>query len=103
MRVIYHEAFGGEENWGAAIWSTNRVRNGIVYDFVIKYGNPTSVETGKVQSLSIRVMNSVITVEGDENFELYTIAGQRINNKQTLQSGVYIVKSGSTVEKVMVR
>ncbi len=101
MRVVYNETT--DPNWGVSIWVNNQIRNGIAYDFSIKYGNPTSVQTQKDQSLSIRVMNSVITVIGDENFELYTIAGQRISNKQILQSGVYIVKSGSNIEKVMIK
>ncbi len=104
MRVVYHEAYGGEDNWGTVIWSDNRVRNGIVYDFTLLYGdNPIlSAESNAVKPLAVRVMNSVITVEGDENFELYSIAGQRLNNKQSLKSGVYIVKSGARIEKVMV-
>ena len=101
MRVVYHETT--EANWETTIWLNNKVRGGIVYDFTIKYGNPTSVESVTRKPLSVRVVNSIVTIEGDENFELYNIAGQRLNNKQALKSGVYIVKSKSTIEKVFVK
>ena len=38
-----------------------------------------------------------------EKFEIYNTIGQRINKNTELQSGVYIVKCGNTIEKVIVK
>lgn len=103
MRVVYHDAISGED-WGVAIWSDSRVRNGIVYDFTLLYGdNPIlKTEHNAVKPLSVRVINSVVTIENNNDFELYSLAGQRLDNKQSLKSGVYIVKAGASIEKVIV-
>ena len=37
-----------------------------------------------------------ITVEGADNFELYSVAGQKLNLNSTLQKGVYLVKVKSS-------
>ncbi len=51
----------------------------------------------------ISVKNGVITVDGVENFSVFTVAGQRVNANQTLQAGVYVVKVENLVQKVVVK
>jgi len=91
MRVIYHEPASFEDAWGTTIWMNNRIRNGVGYDFEIKYGNPTGTVNPVAEGLVVRVQNSMITVDGHENFELYNITGQRLNTKTQLSTGVYVV------------
>lgn len=103
MRVIYNEPVSGADSWGVSIWTNNRIRNGVGYEFEVKYGNPTGVAAVGGNQLNVRVINSVVTVEGVDSFELYSLTGQRLNNRVAQSSGVYIVKAGSKVQKVLVR
>ncbi len=103
MRVIYHEPVSGGDNWGVSIWSTGKVRNGVAYDFEIKYGAPNAVENTYAPQLKVRVVNSLIVVDGVESFELYNITGQKLQINRPVSTGVYIVKSGDKVQKVFVR
>lgn len=103
MRVIYHEPASFEDSWGTSIWLNNRIRNGVGYEFEIKYGTPTGTVAPAAEGLVVRVQNSVITVDGHENFELYNLTGQRLNTKSQLSTGVYIVKAGAQIQKVMVK
>lgn len=103
MRVIYNEPASFEEAWGTTIWMNNRIRNGVGYEFEIKYGNPTGTVNPVADGLVVRVQNSMITVDGHENFELYNLTGQRLNTRSQLSTGVYIVKAGSKIQKVLVK
>lgn len=51
----------------------------------------------------ITVSNGIITVKGAENFELYSLSGQELNHQQRLNKGVYIVRIGNAVKKVIVK
>ncbi len=51
----------------------------------------------------ISVVNRVITVEGVENFEVFSITGQKQDRKSTLKAGIYIVKVGNVAQKVIVK
>ncbi len=103
MRVVYHEPVSGGDNWGVSIWTTGKIRNGVAYDFEIKYGSPNAVENTYVPQLKVRVVNSVIVVDGIESFELYNITGQKLQTNRPVRTGVYLVKSGDKVQKVFVR
>ena len=103
MRVVYNEPVSGSDNWGLSIWSTGKIRNGVAYDFEIKYGAPNSVDNTYQTKLRVSVVNSHIVVDGVKNFELYNIAGQKLKNDMPVRTGVYLVKSGSNVQKVFVR
>jgi hypothetical protein len=103
MRVVYHEPVAGGDNWGLSIWSTGKIRNGVAYDFEIKYGAPNAVESTYAPKLKVRVVNSLIVVDGVESFELYNITGQKLQINRPVSTGVYIVKSGDKVQKVFVR
>lgn len=52
---------------------------------------------------TIRTVSNVITVDGADNFELYTISGQQLNKLQPVRSGLYIVKVDNQSFKVNVR
>ncbi|MBN2766162.1 MAG: hypothetical protein JXR27_07275, partial [Paludibacteraceae bacterium] len=61
------------------------------------------VESTYIPQLRVRVVNSVIVVDGVENFELYNIAGQKLRSDLPVRTGVYLVKAGTKVQKVFVR
>lgn len=103
MRVVYNEPTSGSDNWGLSIWSNRKIRNGVAYDFEIKYGAPTNVENTYQTQLSVRVVNSRIFVDGVDKFELYNIAGQKLRSDLPVNTGVYLVKSGGKAQKVFVR
>ncbi len=51
----------------------------------------------------ISVVNRVITVDGVEEFEVFSITGQKQDRKSTLKAGIYIVKVGNVAQKVIVK
>ena len=52
---------------------------------------------------TIRTVNNVITVDGVENFDVFSISGQKLNKLQSVRSGLYIVKIGNQSFKVNVQ
>lgn len=103
MRVIYHEPVSATDNWGKNIWTSYQIRNGVAYDFIIKYGTPSAVVNPVQTHFTARVLNSLIVVEGVDNYEIFNISGQKLRSDRALSTGVYFVKSGNEVQKVMVR
>lgn len=63
----------------------------------------TNVANTPLSSLAITVSNGIINVAGADSFEVYSIAGQRINTTQPLLKGIYIVKTATTTQKVLVK
>ena len=51
----------------------------------------------------IRLANGIVKVDGAENFEVYSVTGQKQNTKTSLKSGVYIVKINDYTQKVIVK
>ena len=51
----------------------------------------------------ISTVNRTITVEGVNNFEVYSVTGQKQNRERALQSGVYLVKINDFTQKVIVK
>ena len=103
MRVVYHEPTSATADWGTSIWSKSEIRNGVAYDFTIKYGTPNSVNRPSASNLKVYVVNNRIHVSGVENFELYNINGQRLDSKKSVEAGVYLVKAANDVQKVIVK
>ena len=78
----------------ASTWSTFRVS---------PYSSTGVNKNNDASALSVRISNRVISVDGIDNFEVYSISGQQMNHKAALQNGVYIVKAGEAVQKVLVK
>lgn len=68
----------------------------------------TAVTTGNTNTAHnaqyiIRTNNKVITVDGVENFEVFSISGQKQNKTQALENGIYIVRIQNQAFKVNVK
>lgn len=63
----------------------------------------TGVNSANADKYQITVSNGIIAVAGAENFEVYSISGQRVNAKQALQNGIYVVKVKDHTQKVVVK
>ena len=77
---------------------------GSVYNYVLNILDNT---TGNVNNTAntqyiIRTANRMITVDGIDNFDVFSISGQRINKMQPVQTGIYIVKINNHSFKVNV-
>ena len=66
-------------------------------------GETTDVKNLLPFTNKIRTANGIITIDGVENFEVYSITGQKQNHKQRLMTGVYIVKVNNSVQKVVLK
>lgn len=66
-------------------------------------GETTDVKNLLPFTNKIRTANGIITIDGVENFEVYSITGQKQNHKQRLVTGVYIVKVNNSVQKVVLK
>ena len=44
---------------------------------------------------------NIITIDGVDNFEVYSATGQKLNRKMRLSTGVYIVRFNDYVQKVV--
>ncbi len=76
------------------------------FDFVKvtnKSGGETALNSVNDVRNSVVVVNGVITVSGVDSFEVYSLAGQKVNANQQLQAGVYIVKTTGFACKVVVK
>ena len=51
----------------------------------------------------IRTINNIITIDGVDNFEVYSATGQKLNRKMRLSTGVYIVRFNDYVQKVVLK
>lgn len=58
LRMIYHEPVTAANDWAVSIWNTNIIRNGIAYDFVVRYGNPTALASTEKQKIVIYMNNN---------------------------------------------
>lgn len=66
------------------------------------YSLTTGTDNTSNTNITIRTTNRVITVDGVDNFEVYSISGQRINPLKAVESGFYIVKIGTKAMKIQV-
>lgn len=73
--------------------------------WLFEFASETPVAVKRIVSdkYLVRTANNRITVDGDENFEVYSILGQRQNIKTQLKAGVYVVKVNNYTQKVVIR
>ena len=76
-----------------------------VFDYAMEttVADATALKNTETQGYRINTLNHTITVEGVNNFEVYSVTGQKQNRERALQSGIYFVKIGDLVQKVMVK
>lgn len=103
LRLIYHEPSAAATDWAVSIWNTNIIRNGIAYDFVVRYGTPTSVSSINPLKVYIFVNNAEITINNatDSQFSVFDVSGKIIKTGRIqsdheivpvkLQQGIYII------------
>lgn len=75
-------------------------------DFELTYkGIPSSIEStsDSSDSIIVYVENGIVKVIGSDNYKLYSVSGQLINNNATLSKGVYIVVVNNNSFKVAVK
>lgn len=81
------------------IWDSNNSNN-----FVANF---TKISTGisniTDNNYAVCINDGVITVKGIDNFEVYSITGQKQNHNSPLQKGAYIVKVKNSSQKVVIR
>ena len=82
----------------------------LAWYFIVEPGSQSnySFTTGNVNTPAsaqyiIRTANKVITVDGVENFEVFSISGQKLNKMQALERGIYIVRIQNQSFKVTVK
>ncbi len=67
-----------------------------------------SIGSVNMADVKVRIENRILYVEGDANVEIYTVTGQLVHKGRTHKfilpaPGVYIVKAGSKVSKLLAR
>jgi hypothetical protein len=53
--------------------------------------------------LNVQVVNRCIYVDGCDDFEVFTLSGTKVASNASQQPGVYIVRSGKSIAKVVVK
>ncbi len=103
LRLIYHEPAAAATDWASSIWSTNTIRNGIAYDFTVRYGSPTAVADQKINKISIYHNNNELHIRNAENsnIKIYDLSGKIQQSEQVktehdvftlnLEKGIYII------------
>ncbi len=66
-------------------------------------GETTGVKNVFPAENKIRTINNIITIDGVDNFEVYSATGQKLNRKARLATGVYIVRFKNYVQKVVLK
>lgn len=76
-----------------------------VFDFALESLKvPTANAEVSTTNYIVRSNNGIITVDGVDNFEVYSVTGQKQNINSRLQAGAYLVKiNKSNTLKVMVK
>lgn len=72
-----------------------------VFEFVKE--ESTALKSVEAFTYTVRTTNNIITVDGVENFEVYSVLGQKQNVKRTLNRGVYVVKVNNKTQKVVLK
>ena len=81
------------------VWDSNDSKNYIATFTRIA----TALTDASADAFQISVVNGKINVSGVENFEVYNVAGQKVNKNTRLNAGIYIVKVNNQAVKVQVR
>ncbi|MDG5800589.1 hypothetical protein QA597_09485 [Marinilabiliaceae bacterium ANBcel2] len=66
-------------------------------------GEFTSIYEVEDVQYSIYVQNRVVKVDGAEEFEVYSLTGTLVDHRYAVPPGIYIVKIGDHVDKILVR
>lgn len=87
MRMIFHEP-SSVADWSTSIWTNNYIRNGVAYDFSIKYGSPAAVKN--VKSLDVKVLKvangfKVLNAQ-NTNLTLTDLSGRLISTVKVLSA-----------------
>ncbi len=93
-----HAAYDGTEilNWLAGEGSASAW----IFEFV---GESTGLINLFPVENKIRTTNNIITVDGIDNFDVYSATGQKQNHRARLATGVYIVRFNNYVQKVVLK
>ena len=93
-----HAAYDGTEilNWLAGEGSASAW----IFEFV---GESTGLINLFPAENKIRTTNNIITVDGIDNFDVYSATGQKQNHRARLATGVYIVRFNNYVQKVVLK
>lgn len=87
------------ERDGVTLWDSNNSAN-----YVANFNKTaTGVEKNGSQSFLVRVSKGVVTVDGAEQFEVYSMLGQKQNPSRQLKQGAYIVKINDFTQKIIVQ
>lgn len=76
--------------------------SGFAWKLHLEETTATGIGQTTKEHLSIRVSGKRIVVENARRYEVYTLSGQKVNSDCVLSTGIYIVKAGRRVEKVLV-
>lgn len=63
----------------------------------------TALNNSEMSEYKIKVSDRIISVEGESEFEVYSVTGQKLDNQFRLATGVYFVKLNNATVKVIVR
>ena len=66
MRVIYHEP-SSSSDWAVSIWTNNYIRNGVAYDFDIKYGAPSATVNNRFSNATAHFTGEKLCILNAEN------------------------------------
>ena len=99
-------AIHGQEN-GAAIvnWAGDvGSASAWMFEFAMETAKvTTSLNDANQSDYKVRVFDHMITVDGEYEFEIYSVTGQKQNKYNSLSDGVYFVKLKDATIKVVVR
>ncbi len=71
-------------------------------DFAVETPKTTSVAEPET-NVRIRIANRIISVEGTDRYEIYSVTGSRMQKNVSLNTGIYIVRTPELTTKVMVQ
>lgn len=63
----------------------------------------TALNNSEMSEYKIKVSDRIISVEGESEFEIYSVTGQKLDKQFRLATGVYFVKLNNATVKVIVR
>lgn len=63
----------------------------------------TGLYNAEIPEYKIKVSDRIISVEGEKEFEIYSVTGQKFDKRFALTAGVYFVKLNNATVKVIVR
>lgn len=83
-------------NWDAGVGSAS------AWTFEFVKEETTAVKNVEAFKYRVRTDNRIVTVDGVDNFEVYSVLGQKQNRYKMLTTGVYFVKVKNAVKKIVI-